>query len=101
MLYFAVEHGKFVFGFNGKGHLRHAELLHNAVGNVAHALAALGLCAKFVVVDHFGQLGQTALQGFFAVLVVEEFGIGQARAYDALVASYDGACVCGADVADD
>ncbi len=77
------------------------QLHRNGFGDGAYALDALALGAQLVVVHHFGQLRHAAGEGFFAVLVKEEFGIGQARAHHALVALDDGAGIVRGDVADD
>ncbi len=53
------------------------------------------------MVDHLVEQRQARLEGLLAILVEEEFGIGQARPHDALVALDHGTGVVGADVADD
>jgi len=87
-------------GRAAQGRVALREQLGHAERNGAHALGALALRAKFVVIDDFAQAFDTRGQCFFAVLVEEEFGIGQARAHDPLVATDHRAGVVGADVAD-
>ncbi len=77
-----------------------AELLANRLGNRAHALDALALRAEFVVVHHLAQPRHARGQRLLAVLVKEEFRIGQTRAHHALVAADDRAGVGRRDVAD-
>ena len=77
-----------------------AQLLDDARGNVGHALGALALGAELVVVDHLGQAIDARGQGFLAVLVEEELGIGQARAHHTLIATNHQVRVRGTDVAD-
>ena len=77
-----------------------AELLANGPGNGAHTGHALALRAKLVVIDHLVEACHARSQRFFAILVKEKLGIGQARTHHALVAADHRAGVCRADVAD-
>jgi hypothetical protein len=72
-----------------------------AFGNGAYALRAFALRAQLVVINHLAQAFDARSQRFLAVLVEEEFGIGQARAHDALVAANHRTGIRRADVADD
>ena len=74
--------------------------LTQSLGNAAHACHALALCAQLVVIHHFVQTLNARSQSFLAVLVKEEFGIGQTGSHHALVATNDGAGVCWRNVAD-
>ena len=71
----------------------------NRFGDGAYALGTLCLCAEFVVIDHISQAFGACRQGFFAVLVEEEFGVCQTRTHHAFVAANDGAGVVRCDVA--
>ena len=77
------------------------QLRADGCGDDPHALGAFALRAQLVVIDHLGQLRHTVGQRLLAVLVEEEFGVGQARAHHALVALDDGAGIVRGDVADD
>src|SRR5690606_35484474 len=77
-----------------------AQLLADGTRDGAHTLHALALRAQLVVVYDLGQALDAAFQRLLAVLVEEELGIGQARAYHALVATDHRARVGRTDVAD-
>ena len=62
---------------------------------------ALALRAQLAVVDHLVEQRQARLERLLAVLVVEEFRVGQSRPHDPLVALDHGARVIGLDIADD
>ena len=85
--------------------LRHqrgvAQLCGDGLGNGAHTLHTFTLGAQLVVVDHLAQAFHARGKRLFAVLVKEEFGVGQARAHHTFIAADDGAGVVRADVADD
>ena len=100
-LHLAVQDVKTLFVFGAVGAGRHAQLVHNGMGDLPHALAALGLCAQLIVIHHLGQAADAAFECFFAILVEKEFGIRQAGVYHALVAVDDSAGVLRLDVADD
>ena len=72
----------------------------NAFGNGTHAVGAVALGAKFVVIHHLGQTFHARGECLFAVLVEEEFGIGQTWAHHALIAANHRRSVIGGDVAD-
>mmetsp|Transcript_5838 Transcript_5838/g.22820 ORF Transcript_5838/g.22820 Transcript_5838/m.22820 type:complete len:424 (+) Transcript_5838:342-1613(+) len=97
----AVEHLELVVGLDRVGQRRHAELMHDRMGKRRDPLGALTLRAQLAVVDHLGQAGQAVFELFLAVLVVEELGVGEARAHDPLIALDDGAGVGRRDIADD
>ena len=64
-------------GLVGLGHQRGiAQLGSNGLGDGAHALHALALCAQFVVVHDLAQTFDARSQRLLAVLVEEEFRIG-------------------------
>ena len=77
-----------------------AELLANGLGDGAHALHPLALRAQLVVIDHLAQALNPRSQGFLAILVEEELGVGQARAHHPLVAADHGTGIVRTDVAD-
>ena len=74
-------------------------MLANGLSDRADSRHALALGAQFVVVHHFGQVLNARFERLFAVLIKEEFGIGQARTHHALVATDHQRCVVGGDVA--
>ena len=76
-----------------------AQLLANGLGNGAYPRHALALRTQLIVVHHLAQAFHARLQRLFAVLVEEEFGIGQARAHHTLVAADHKRSVVGRDVA--
>ena len=77
-----------------------AELLADGLGNRPHTRHALALRAELVVINHFVQACYTRGQCLFAVLVVEEFSVRQARTHHTLVATNHRTGVCRVDVAD-
>ena len=74
--------------------------LAQCFGNAAHARHALALRAQFVVIHNFVEAFNARRQSFLAVLVKEEFGIGQTRAHHAFVAANDRTGVRRRNVAD-
>ena len=86
-------------GAFGCGGIR-AQSLGDVGSDALQAFDTLGLRADFVVINHICQLGQTAFQSRFLVLLVEELGIRQARAQDAFVALDDVRRVFGLQVGD-
>ncbi len=75
------------------------QLLADGPGNRSHPLHPLALGTQLVVVNHLGQALDARGQCLLAVLVEEEFGIGQSRAHHPLVATDHRARVVGGDVA--
>ena len=92
--------GQLRCAIDGGAQRRVAQLRADGARECAHALHALALRAELVVVDHLVQARHTRGQRLLAVLVEEEFGIGQPRAHHALVAADDRAGIRRADVAD-
>ena len=66
-----------------------AQGLAQCFGDAAHTRHALALRAQFVVIHNFVQTFNARRQCFLAVLVKEEFGIGQTGAHHTFVATND------------
>jgi hypothetical protein len=65
------------------------ESFGNAAGDAPHSLRTVAERAELVVIDHRAERGDAVGKAVLAVLVVEEAGVREARAHDALVAADD------------
>ena len=75
-----------------------AQLLGDVGSDGLQAVNALGLATNFIMINNVFQLGQTAFQRRFLVLLVEKLRIAQPRAQHALVAMDNVAWVGGLQI---
>ncbi|KFB74250.1 MAG: hypothetical protein AW09_000469 [Candidatus Accumulibacter phosphatis] len=78
-----------------------AESFGNAAGDAPHSLRTVAERAELVMIDHRAQRGDAGGKAVLAVLVVEEAGVREAGADDALVAPDDVGRVTDLHVGDD
>ena len=92
--------GQLCGGVSRLGQRITTQRLAQSLRNTAHTRHALALCAQLVVIHNFVQSFNARRQCFLAILIEEEFGIGQTGTYHALVAANDGAGIGWRNVAD-
>ena len=71
----------------------------DATGNDAYSRDAVELCAQLVVIDDRSETRNPCFEPLFSILVVEELGVGEARAQHSFVAVDDRRRILGIKVA--